>query len=72
MRDTRGRSYAADAPRAVGPACTWCGLRQSRGKYVLGSPTCKDCHEGGRKARIQAYAERLRRSGNGIRKREDP
>jgi hypothetical protein len=73
----RNHKAVAIAPRAdgtkfVGEACTWCGLRRSAGKLVLAAPTCNECFEGGRKARIQAYCERLRRSGNGIRKREDP
>lgn len=44
------------------PACSWCGLRIGMHRILGDTPTCTECRDGGRHARVKAYNEKLRRA----------
>lgn len=41
--------------------CEWCGLRPATDQLYLW-PTCTECIRGGRRFRIEAYQQRLKRA----------
>ncbi len=66
VRDARVINASEDIPAHPGIAlesesCGWCGLRRAR-HIVHATPTCIECKEGGRKFRVKASLQRLRRA----------
>ena len=45
----------------IGGDCSWCGLRRTK-TTVHATPTCPECEQGGRKFRVTAYLQRLKRA----------